>query len=312
MHSADCTWGNLSSNIVETMDTVTQNSGVAKRAVQVILVILGIVGIYYLYKYLFAPAGATNASLISGSVPAAVSPSSPIIVATSSLVPIYEGGTFTVSTWLYINNWSYRQGMNKHILSIGGNTFDTIRVYLGANKSQLHVRLQTKELGAVPSGNVASSAPSATATSASIPAPVATAAAAVQQSNATANATDLAASNASQVFGTLQTDSGLLDFLEICDLPELDLQRWVNVTISVDGRTCDVYMDGKLVRSCVLKSFYKVDVGYQATLLAYGGFGGNIATTTLYDNPLNPADIYKIYEAGPVSSSFMSNITSLL
>ena len=102
-------------------------------------------------------------------------------------------------------------------------------------------------------------------------------------------------------FGILQTDSGMLDSSPLCDLPEVDLQRWVNITVAVNGKTVDVYLDGKLSRSCVLPSFFKVDAGgYSANLLAYGGFGGQIATTTMYDSALNPEQVYKNYMAGPL------------
>jgi len=98
----------------------------------------------------------------------------------------------------------------------------------------------------------------------------------------------------------LDTGSDLLDSTSMCDLPEIDLQRWVNVSVAVNGRTVDVYMDGKLARSCVLPSFYKVDAGgYSAYLLAYGGFGGQMSTTTMYDAALNPEQVYQNYMAGP-------------
>ena len=38
----------------------------------------------------------------------------------------------------------------------------------------------------------------------------------------------------------------------MCDLTDIDLQRWINITVSVNGRIVDVYYDGKLARSCVL------------------------------------------------------------
>lgn len=265
------------------------------RAIQFTIIVLGIVGLYYLYKYLFAASSVEIANLLSGSQPANVDPTAPIMIPAASLVPLYEGGEFTLSMWVYVNNWSYRQGMNKYILGIGGNTFDTIRVYLGANKTQLHVRLQTAEIGAVPGGNSSPNTASIPITAQSV-----------------SSTTNLAVSNLPQQFGTLQTDSGLLDSTEICDLPSIDLQRWVNITIAVNGRTTDVYMDGKLARSCVLPSFYKVDSAYKATLLNYGGFGGNLATVNMYGTALNPSDIYKIYATGPVSATLMSSISSML
>jgi hypothetical protein len=85
-----------------------------------------------------------------------------------------------------------------------------------------------------------------------------------------------------------------------CGLPAIDLQRWVNLVVSVNSKTVDVYLDGKLARSCVLPSFYRVDGGgYQATLLNYSGFGGYISTVNMYGSALGPDTVYSAYMAGP-------------
>jgi hypothetical protein len=112
---------------------------------------------------------------------------------------------------------------------------------------------------------------------------------------------DLSKGSLASLFTTLSmdhSDSGT--DAPLCDLPEIDLQRWVHLTVSVNAKTVDVYTDGKLARSCVLPSQYKVDAsGYSASLLDYGGFGGQISTTTMYDTALNPESVHKLYMAGP-------------
>ena len=267
------------------MNAAANKSSPIGRLVPVLLVLAGLVGLYYLYQYLFGPKSTNAYTLISGTQSANIDPSKPITITSDKLPIIYEGGEFTISTWIYVTNWSYRTGFNKSIVSVGGPNFDTIRVYLGGNKPKLSVRLQTKDMSgamnAVPSG--------ATAINVNLGA---------TKSQVPVESLDKGTQNAT--FGILQTDSGLLDGSPLCDLPEIDLQRWVCITVSVNGRTVDVYMDGKLARSCVLPSFFKVDAGgYSANLLAYGGFGGQIATTTMYDSALNPEVVYKNYMAGP-------------
>uniref|UniRef100_A0A6C0DUQ8 Lectin/glucanase superfamily protein n=1 Tax=viral metagenome TaxID=1070528 RepID=A0A6C0DUQ8_9ZZZZ len=267
------------------MNAAANKSSPIGRLVPMLLVLAGLIGLYYLYQYLFGPKSTNAYTLISGTQNANIDPSKPITITSDKLPIIYEGGEFTISTWIYVTNWSYRTGFNKSIISVGGPNFDTIRVYLGGNKPKLSVRLQTKDMSgamnAVPSG--------ATAINVNLGA---------TKSQVPVESLDKGTQNAT--FGILQTDSGLLDGSPLCDLPEIDLQRWVNITVSVNGRTVDVYMDGKLARSCVLPSFFKVDAGgYSANLLAYGGFGGQIATTTMYDSALNPEVVYKNYMAGP-------------
>lgn len=252
------------------------------KLIPVLLVFAGLVGLYYLYQYLFGPKASNSFSLISGSQKAHIDPSKPITITEDKLPQLYEGGEFTISTWIYIHNWSYRTGFNKSILNIGGPNFDTIRLYLGGNKPSLHVRLQTREKGGVLSSVSTNS------------------------NQAPSESLDKATQNAT--FNILQTGSGLLDGSPLCDLPDIDIQRWVNITIAVNGRTTDVYLDGKLARSCVLPSFYKVDAGgYSANLLAYGGFGGEIATTMMWDTALNPEVVYRNYMAGPLPITNMFN-----
>jgi hypothetical protein len=256
------------------MEAVNNSSPVSKL-IPVLIIFFGLIGLYYLYQYLFGPKGSNVYTLISSTQNANIQ--QPITITSDSLPVIYEGGEFSISTWIYINNWSYRSGFNKSIINIGGPNFDTIRIYLGGNTPKLSVRLQTREANG--STNII---PTAVSSSPSVPTE--------SLEKGTQNAT----------FNILQTDSGLLDAYPLCDLPELDLQRWINISVSVNGRTVDVYMDGKLSRSCVLPSFYKVDAGgYSATLLAYGGFGGQISTTTMYNTALNPEQVYSNYMAGP-------------
>lgn len=237
--------------------------------VPLLIVIGGIVALYFFYQYLFGPVTQHCMTLISTTQDANVDQAKPLTFNSTELPAIYEGGEFTVSTWIYINNWSYRAGFNKHIFSLGGPNFDTIRIYLGGMKPSLQVRLQTRDASTIYSS---SDTPSES----------------------------LSKLTLNSVFGILQTHSGILDSSPLCDLPEVELQRWINITVAVNARTVDVYLDGKLARSCVLPSFYKVDAGsYSATMLAYGGFGGHIANTSVCDAALNPEQVYKNYMAGP-------------
>lgn len=243
------------------------SSSYGSRLFSVILIIIGLVGLYYLYKYLFGSQATTSYTLIGKSIPANPAEGTKIDVNSDVLPALYEGGEFTVSTWIYVNNWNYRAGYNKAILSIGGTNLDTIRVYLGARRPQLMVRLDTLE----------------------------------KQGSSTTGVSLAGGTAKEKVFKDLQTDSGLLNTPSaLCDLPEIDLQRWVNITVAVNGKTVDVYVDGKLSRSCVLPNLFKVDAGgYTAKLLEYGGFGGLLSTTTIYDTALNPDVVYKNYMAGP-------------
>jgi hypothetical protein len=85
-----------------------------------------------------------------------------------------------------------------------------------------------------------------------------------------------------------------------CDIAEFDLQRWNLVTVVLSGKVTDVYIDGKLARSCVAHSYYKVDtMNVTPNILQHKTFDGKIANLNLYSVALNPAQIYQIYSSGP-------------
>lgn len=253
----------------------SNNSGSYSKILAVFIFILGLVGIYYLYQYLYGPKTGNAYSLITAPQSAKVDKQKPVLITSDKLPLLYEGGEFTISTWIYITTWSYKKGENKPIIFIGGTQFDTIRVFLGGYKPQLHVRLDTKNT----SGST----------------------------NGTDN-NSLSIATKDSIFSGPAPQNGLLDSTSMCDLPEVGLQRWAHIAVAVNGKTVDVYMDGKLARSCVMPSFFRVDTQYTATLLAYGGFGGQIANSQMFDAALNPEAIYKIYMAGPEPINSISDV----
>ena len=287
------------------MESNGSNSSPIARMIPVFIIFLGLLGLYYLYQYLFGPKVNNSFSLIGATQSAQVDKE--ITLASTQLAPLYEGGEFTISTWIYVSNWSYRAGLNKSIIRIGGNKFDTIRVYLGANTPKLYVRLHTRENDTV---NGAGSVTPVSAT----PAIASASASATASASASAPTTSLQPEDLGvgtlNVYTNRQTESGLLDNMHTCDIPELSLQRWVNIAIAVNGKTVDVYIDGKLSRSCILSTPFKVDAGYNAYLLGYGGFGGQISTTMMHDTALNPEEVYKNYMAGPEPITSLGGLLS--
>lgn len=274
------------------MESNNSNSSALTRMIPVVIIFVGLLGLYYLYQYLFAPKTDNAYPLVTATQTAQVDASTPLKFDTRQIAPLYEGGEFTISTWIYITNWTHRSGFNKAILRIGGSSFDTVRIYLGAYKPKLHVRFHTKDTNTDASGD---------------------------RTGLEMGDTDsLEKSTYDMIYTNKRVDSGLLDSPHMCDLPEIPMQRWVNITVAVNGKTVDVYLDGKLARSCVLDNPYKVDSnGYTGYGLENGGFGGQISTTTMYDSALNPEMVYKNYMAGPepitsigglLSSMFMPNL----
>jgi hypothetical protein len=245
----------------------------------VIFVILALVGLYYLYQFLFSSSGFDRKDYVNG--PQAANMAAPIIVGADKLPALYEGGEYTANIWVYINDWSYRRGQNKHILSVGGDDFLTFAIFLAPYANTLNVCVHTKS----GNGGGTSGAPSQAPPSPS------------------ASADDLSKANLANIFAGTQTPDGLTSSVRPCDIPSFELQKWVQVTVVLNNATSDIYVDGKLARSCVLPSTFKVDKNnLQLKICAYNGFGGFISNTSLFNYSLNPEEVWRLYMSGPSAS----------
>jgi hypothetical protein len=89
-----------------------------------------------------------------------------------------------------------------------------------------------------------------------------------------------------------------------CNVDNVPIQKWVNVIISLRGRTLDVYIDGKLVRTCVLPGVAKIANNAPVYVTPLGGFSGFTSNIQYYGDSLNPQEAYNIYRSGYGGSSF--------
>ena len=83
-----------------------------------------------------------------------------------------------------------------------------------------------------------------------------------------------------------------------CSVANIPIQKWVNVIVSLYGRTLDVYIDGKLVRTCVLPGVAKIANNAPVYVTPLGGFSGYTANVHYYGDALNPQQAYNIYREG--------------
>jgi hypothetical protein len=89
-------------------------------------------------------------------------------------------------------------------------------------------------------------------------------------------------------------------------IPNVAVQKWNNLTISVDGRTLDVYLDGKLRNSFILHGLYKnyydtttLKNIYLGNISSFNrGFEGFITRIRYLGDSCNPQDAYNIYKEG--------------
>jgi hypothetical protein len=86
--------------------------------------------------------------------------------------------------------------------------------------------------------------------------------------------------------------------IHTCSVANVPIQKWVNLVVSVYGRTMDIYIDGKLVRTCLLPGVANINNNSDVYLTPAGGFDGWTAKFQYYPNSLNPQEVWNIYSKG--------------
>jgi hypothetical protein len=94
---------------------------------------------------------------------------------------------------------------------------------------------------------------------------------------------------------------------KLCTIKNIPLQTWVNVIVTLDTRSLDIYINGKLRKTCV---FNHIPAGYSLTsgLTVCGsdpndsnsknGFRGNIGNIEFLPDKVSPIQAYNIYRRG--------------
>ena len=94
---------------------------------------------------------------------------------------------------------------------------------------------------------------------------------------------------------------------KLCTIKNIPLQTWVNVIVTLDTRSLDVYVNGKLRKTCI---FQHIPIGYNpaSNLIICGkdpsdsnsksGFQGNIGNVEFIPDKVSPVQAYNIYKQG--------------
>lgn len=91
------------------------------------------------------------------------------------------------------------------------------------------------------------------------------------------------------------------DLNEGCDIRNIPLQKWVHVVYVLNNRTVDIYIDGKLERSCVLRGVPILN-NQNLRVANDGGFWGQIAKMQYFTRAITPYEVSQIYSEGPYIS----------
>lgn len=104
-----------------------------------------------------------------------------------------------------------------------------------------------------------------------------------------------------------QPEEGTNYIVHTCGINNVPIQRWCNLLVSAYGRTLDLYLDGKLVRTCVLPGVAKIDAGAPVYVTPMGGFSGWTSKFQYWPDASNPQKAWNIYKNG-YGGSWLGNL----
>jgi hypothetical protein len=215
-----------------------------KIVAKLILAIVILVIIYTLYQWYFS--GKADTTLFTGPFPAELAYTK-VGTLTNQISNILTS-QYSYSIWVYIKDWSYKNGENKIIFSRkDGNGKAGPEVFLGPTDNTLTVSVDY-----------------------------------------TGGRTD-------------------------CQVTQVPIQAWVNIIVVLNNQALDIYIDGKLTRTCVLGGVPSMAIGASAWVCppnsggpgATGqpGYDGSVSSFRAFPYPLNPREAYEIYREGHVGVS---------
>lgn len=115
------------------------------------------------------------------------------------------------------------------------------------------------------------------------------------------------------VLGTT-TDGGSSNLT--CSVESVPLQSWTNIIMTLNGKALDLYLDGKLVRTCLLSGMPTwINSNAELILPSSSGakessFQGYTSNFKYLPTSVNPREAYAIYREGFGSGNWLSGMFS--
>lgn len=254
-------------------------NNVSGRSKLILIVFLAIIGVYLFSKFsLFK----SYNDVIEDPVTA----KEHRIIESNKLKP--TNGHFTLSSWIYVDDWNYRYRQKKHIIERGESL---PRIYLDEYTNDLVIELNVMQSSESDFKN------------------------AMRQTLLEGGITDISSEdlecsggyikdtrNDTFYDGNNQTSeySCTNSDVEIVRIDNINLQKWVNIILSVSNRNIDVYINGKLVKTQTFNNV--IDTGAlnngDISITKDGGFGGFISKVQYYPYFITPKKAWSIYRDG--------------
>ena len=218
-----------------------------------------------------------------------------------------NSSNFTYSMWIFIDNWNYMFGSEKNVL----DRTNCPNVVLDTKPNTLKVKIKyydaEKEVTGAGAGSGGAGIDQA-ATDAACLACESGYTCACDACNKGVRSSETDEERAARL--AAERDSANANTsLHTCVIDNIPIQKWVNVITSLYGRTLDVYVDGKLVRTCVIPGVPRVDNNMDINVTHGGGFSGWTSSFKYWSHASNPQEAYNIYKDG-FGGSILGNALS--
>jgi hypothetical protein len=167
----------------------------------------------------------------------------PSTIAASKLPAAKTNASFTITTWVYIQDWNYKFGNIKNILTYNQMGADApISFDLDAFENNLLINYNTH----------------------------------VNQ---------------------ISTDTNTQTHQIVVN--NMNIQKWVNITVCFSTNKIDTYINGKLVDTTINQlPLYIPDTQGDITLGNNNGYSGTISNTRYYSKFLSPSEVWDVYTTG--------------
>jgi len=115
--------------------------------------------------------------------------------------------------------------------------------------------------------------------------------------------------NVDVTLATYSTTAGEPPQTATCTIENVPLQAWTNIIMTLNGNALDLYLDGKLVRTCILPGVPKMQTSGDLVLTPSGkSFQGYTSSFQYFARAMNPREAYAIYREGYGGSNWLSQM----
>ena len=300
--------------------TLMQNSVIRFIVILVIIIII----LYVLTKLLnyINKRAKSRPYLIKGPKDA----KKPLMIPRSTFINSTVGRQFTYSLWVNVKDWGYNYSKPKHVFHVGDKEGHVAcpSVWLYPKNNNLMIRIDTYDrkadtLEQNPNYATGESSiginPQAQGVSPTV-------CNAVENFATTTTEVDISKLNCVPASGKkilpgVPTPSmnphlnpNMFDPLKQCDIVNIPVQRWNHIVITVNNKTLDVYLNGKLARSCTFNSLPKLNNG-NVYVNQFGGYDGLLSDLLYVNRAISANEVYGLYLAGSEKFSLWDELARL-